>query len=152
MAWPSAFLKRYSSTGVFLRILKFFNTSGCLLHVPLNFEKLFRTPFFIENLWEISYFKCKLQYFSQHILVSRVLFKHFAQQREITIESCSFNQDPWKLYMKKSIRSNVARSQPASLWEKFFHTYSFMYFVFLFSEHIKINYLYFGCTITIHLS
>ena len=75
VAWPSTFLKRYSSTGVFLRILKFFNTSGCLLHVPLNFEKLFRTPFFIENLWEISYFKCKLQDFSQHILVLRVLFK-----------------------------------------------------------------------------
>ena len=52
------------------------------------------------------------------IVLPRVRFKHFVQEREVAIERCSFNQNPWKLSVKKLIRSKIARFQPINLQKK----------------------------------
>ena len=48
---------------------------------------------------------------------------------------CSFNQNPWKLSVKKLISSNVARCHT----KKLFHAYSFIYLAFIFAERITIT-------------
>ena len=47
-----------------------------------------------------------------------VLFKHFVQERKVAIGRCSFNQNPWKLSLKKVIRNSVEEFQPTSLLKK----------------------------------
>ena len=91
-------------------------------------ETLFQNTFFIEHLWKTSYFIYKLQNFN-----------HFAQEREGAIGRCSFNQNSWEVSVKKLIRCEIARSQPASLPKKLFHTNSFMNFALIFSERITIT-------------
>ena len=64
----------------------------------------------------------------------------FVQKQQITIGRCSFNQNPWKLSMKKLIRSEVVRGQSARPFtHTFTHTF-FKYFAFIFSEHIMVTF------------
>ena len=71
--------------------------------------------------------------------ISQVLFKYFIQEWELTIWRPSFIQNPWKLSVKKLIGKEVARCQSANLRKKLFHTSSFIYFAFIFSELITIT-------------
>ena len=70
------------------------STSGWLLPKFIcEFWEVFQNISFIEHLWETAYFKYKPQYFNQQILwktISQVLFKHFIQERELTIRERSF--------------------------------------------------------------
>ena len=149
---PSTLLERDSRTGVFLRILRncweyFFDRmppDECFLCVPLNFEKLFRTSFSLNTSGRLLVARiCRgisASIYNNYFTGTFQAFCIWTRSREVAIGKCSFNQNPWKLYMKKLIRSEVARCQPASLRkEKFFHTYSFMNFAFIFSESTTIT-------------
>ena len=63
------------------------------LCLSVNFEKLFRSPFFIEHLWEAGYFMYKLQDFNHQIReksISQLLFNRFIQEQEVAIQMRSF--------------------------------------------------------------
>ena len=72
------------------------NTSGwLLLKFICEFWEVFQNTSFIEHLWETAHFMYKLQYSNQQIqwkTVSQVLFKHFIQEREVTIRRNSFTK------------------------------------------------------------
>ena len=68
-------------------------------------------------------------------LISQVLFKHFLQEREVAIRRSSFDQNPWKLSVKKLIRSEVEKCKPPSLGKKHFYRYS-LNFAMIFSKQI----------------
>ena len=73
----------------------------------MNFEKFLR-ELFLQNISErlLIYVQvARSQDFQQ------ILFKHFIQERESAIGRCSFNQNPWKLSVKKLIRSEINSSK-----------------------------------------
>ena len=71
-----------------------------------------------------------------------MLLKHFKQERQVAIRHVKIlkdSQNSWELCVKKLICNEVERCQSASLRKKLFHTPSFMYFAFIFSECITIT-------------
>ena len=59
-----------------------------LLKLICELWEVFQNTSFMENLWEIAYFKYKIQNFNQQIqwkTISHVLFKHLIQEREVAI-------------------------------------------------------------------
>ena len=59
-----------------------------------------------------------MQNFNQQIqwkTISELLFKYFIQEQAVAIRERSFTLNPWKLSVKRLIRNEVARCQPASL-------------------------------------
>ena len=45
---------------------------------------------------------------------------HFVQEREVAIERCSFNQNPWELSVKKLIRTVKLQDANLQVYEKTF--------------------------------
>ena len=90
------FIKEIPAKTFFCEFCKIFNkifwqnTSGwLLLKFVSEFWDLFQNTSITEHLWEIAYFKYKLQNFNQQIeraTNSQVLFKHFKQKREVAIQ------------------------------------------------------------------
>ena len=66
------------------------------------------------------------------------IFQVFIAEREVAIRWPSFTENPWKLYVERLIRNEIARCQPATLCQKLLHISSFMYFTFIFYECITI--------------
>ena len=93
------FIKEIPAKTVFCEFCKIFNnvfwqnTSGwLLLKFVSEFWDLFQNTSITEHLWEIAYFKYKLQNFNQQIertTNSQVLFKYFKQKREVAIRRLS---------------------------------------------------------------
>ena len=89
--FPPCIFKNEIPTKVFFcEFANFLRTSfdrtlpdDCFLSLSVNFEKFFRT-YFIQQLWETTYFMYKLQYFNQRIqwkTISEVLFRDFIQEQ-----------------------------------------------------------------------
>ena len=111
------------------------------LCLSVNFEKFFRTPLLKSTSTKLltSCTSCKIAtsgYSKKlfHSCFSSILFKNEKYSFEVYLYLKSL-----KLSVKKLIRHEVACYQPASLRKKLFHTFSSMYFAFIFSERITIT-------------
>ena len=90
---------------------------NCLLHVQVA---EFQPPDTVKKLF--------------HSCFSSILYKTRSSHSKAFIYL-----NPWKLSVKKLICNEVARCQSPSVRKKLFHTSSFMYFAFIFSEYITIT-------------
>ena len=130
---------RFSQRCFFVNFAKFLRMSfnrtpsdDCFSSLSVDFFRIS----LLQSTSETVYFMYKLRNFNHQIqweTISQVLFKHLIQEREVTI------QNPWKLSLKRLIRNEATRCQPASLWKKVFHISSLMYFAFIFQEYITIT-------------
>ena len=86
---PPSLLKKIPAKMFFCKFWEVLR-SWLLLKFIYESWEVFQNISFIEHLWQTAYFKYKykLQYFNQQILwkfISRVLFKHFIQEREVAV-------------------------------------------------------------------
>ena len=101
---------------VFLRNFQayLFHRTPLLVFVS-EFWDVLQDTFFIEHFWKTTYLCTSWR-------ISSSIYSSFQSLRlkGIAIRRCSFNQNLWKLSVKKSIRSEFVRSQASSLWKKNF--------------------------------